>query len=600
MATKDLIAAIEIGSSKIAGMVGRKDLNGNLEVLAYATDDSSSFVRKGIIFNVDKAVIGIKSIITLLEQAVGGVTITKVYTSICAQSFRSLKNTVSRDLPENMSVNEEIVDSICEENRKIELPDLDIYEVIPQGYHIGTIKDMNPVGITGNHIEGSFLNIVGRSTVLKNLRRCFDSTKLEFADDPYINPLVVAQYTLTESERRLGCALIDFGADTTTVSIFHKNILRFMVVLPIGGSSITNDLMSLNIDEAEAEDIKTHYGSAVLEPNGDDEEIIHLHDEGHSVKLKDITNIVEARATEIIANVWNQIHLSGYETKLGSGIIFTGGGSNLRHLSNAFSKFDKRNPKIRIASFVYAPAVTGLAVPKDGSINALIGSILKGKENCCEQILPPIPPQEPVIPEPKNPTEELGGGLTVDDDEEIDEPKAEDGDRDNARKNNGKPSIISSIFGKFKKLTYEEDEEPSLKEEPKVAPKVEPQIDPEAEERARLRKQQEDLTRERLMAEREAQREAAKERQLREKEKEDARRAEQAEIDRQAREAKRIADEQKREEERKLKEEQQRIKDEQRRKAQMEKEEKRKNNPGPIQKLTDILFNNDPMEDDDN
>src|SRR5574344_1529082 len=109
MATKDLIAAIEIGSSKIAGMVGRKDLNGNLEVLAYATDDSSSFVRKGIIFNVDKAVIGIKSIITLLEQAVGGVTITNVYTSICAQSFRSLKNTVSRDLPENMSVNEEIV-----------------------------------------------------------------------------------------------------------------------------------------------------------------------------------------------------------------------------------------------------------------------------------------------------------------------------------------------------------------------------------------------------------------------------------------------------------------------------------------------------------
>ena len=130
MTTKESIAAIEIGSSKIAGMVGRRDSGGNLEVLAYATENSSSFIRKGIIFNIDKAVIGLKSIIDNLEKSLEGLTISKVYVSICGQSFRSLKNVVSRDLPENVSITEEMVDSICEENRAIKLTDIDRKSVV--------------------------------------------------------------------------------------------------------------------------------------------------------------------------------------------------------------------------------------------------------------------------------------------------------------------------------------------------------------------------------------------------------------------------------------------------------------------------------------
>ena len=169
MTTKESIAAIEIGSSKIAGMVGRRDSGGNLEVLAYATENSSSFIRKGIIFNIDKAVIGLKSIIDNLERSLEGQTISKVYVCICGQSFRSLKNVVCRELPESVSITEEMVDSICEENRAMKLSDLDIFDVIPQGYHIGTISEMDPVGVIGNRIEGCFLNIVGRSIIRKNL-----------------------------------------------------------------------------------------------------------------------------------------------------------------------------------------------------------------------------------------------------------------------------------------------------------------------------------------------------------------------------------------------------------------------------------------------
>src|SRR5574344_1966530 len=286
MTTKELIAAIEIGSSKIAGMVGRKDQNGNLEVLAYATENSSSFIRKGVIFNADKAVAGIKSIIDNLELAIEGMMISKVYICTCGQSFRSLKNVVNRDLKEVTKITDEIIDNICEENRAMKLSDLEIYDVIPQGYKIGTSHEMDPAGVMGNHIEGSFLNIVGRAIINKNLKRCFADVRIDIAnaDDPYITPLISAKYVLNESERRLGCALVDFGADTTTVSVYHKNILRSMTVIPIGGSRITHDLMSLNIDEEEAEELKVHYGSAILEQKTDEEEIIRLRDEDQTVK----------------------------------------------------------------------------------------------------------------------------------------------------------------------------------------------------------------------------------------------------------------------------------------------------------------------------
>lgn len=585
MTTKDLIAAIEIGSSKIAGMVGKKDPNGNLEVLAYATEDSTSFVRKGIIFNVDKAVAGLLSIITNLEQSVNGVTISKVYVSICGQSFRSLINTVAKDLPDNISVTEEIVDSICEENRALKFTDLEIYDVIPQGYHIGTIKEIDPIGVTGNHIEGTFLNIIGRSIILKNLRRCFLDAKIEIADDPDITPLIIGKYVLTESERRLGCALVDFGADTTTIAIYHKNILKFLVVIPIGGSSITSDLMSLNIDEYEAEELKVHYGSAILESNEEEEEIIHLNDEGHSVKLSEINNIVEARACEIIANVWNQIQLSGYATKLGSGLIFTGGGSNLRHLSNAFSRITKRNPKIRTASSIYEPAVTGLTIPSDGTINALIGMVLNGRESCCDQIFPPssTPIAGPSTFNKDEDTEE--GILTVDDndanadqEERVNSNDIEDKKDIEDINERGKKTPRVSFWDKLKNFTKEEEKE-DIKE------------DPDEIARRNYERQQQDIKREQERAEKEIQREIERERKMREKEKEDLRKAEQTKIVQELREKKKEQDLKRKEEEEKQKEE-----------NRIKREEKQKNNPlrKGLKGLTEIFFPDDPMEDDDN
>lgn len=254
MATTEFIAAIELGSSKITGVAGRKNSDGSMQVLAYAQEDSSTFIRKGVIFNLDKTAQSLTSIINRLEGELKN-SIAKVYVGIGGQSLRTVRNVVSRDLEEEAIISEELVSAIGDENIAIPVVDMDILDVAPQEYKVGNNLQANPVGLVGSHIEGRFLNIVARASVRKNLEHCFQQAKIDIADQ-LIAPLVTANAVLTESERRSGCALIDFGADTTTISVYKNNILRFLTVLPLGGNSITRDITTLQMEEEEAERLK--------------------------------------------------------------------------------------------------------------------------------------------------------------------------------------------------------------------------------------------------------------------------------------------------------------------------------------------------------
>ena len=171
---------------------------------------------------------------------------------------------------------------------------------------------------------------------------------------------MTANAVLTESERRSGCALIDFGADTTTISVYKNNILRFLTVLPLGGNSITRDITTLQMEEEEAERLKKAYGDALYEEDPEQEEATcKLDDDSRTIKVADLNNIIEARAEEIITNVWNQVQLSGFEDKLLAGIILTGGAANLKNLDEMLRKRSKVE-KIRMAKLprntVHAPS----------------------------------------------------------------------------------------------------------------------------------------------------------------------------------------------------------------------------------------------------
>ena len=389
MATTEFIAAIELSSSKISGIAGKKNGDGSMQVLAYAREDATSFIHKGVIYNIDKTAQALTSIINKLESQLNN-SIAKVYVGISGQSLRTVKNTVSRVLEEEGIISQELVDAICDENLEIPLIDMSVLDVAPQEYRIDNNYQADPVGVAGKRITGNFLNIVARASLKKNLEHSFEQAKVEIAD-LVIAPTALAKAVLTESEMRSGCALIDFGADTTTIQVYKNNILRFLSVLPLGGNNITRDITSLHMEETEAEILKQKYGDLLYKEEESETPAVCLLEDGRSIEINALNNIIEARAEEIIANVWNLLQLSGYEDKLLAGIILTGGGANLKNMETVFHKrckIDKVKPR---GSSTIAFMVFNDVLKKDGMQNTLLGLLAAGNENCCLQEVKPTP-----------------------------------------------------------------------------------------------------------------------------------------------------------------------------------------------------------------
>ena len=267
---------------------------------------------------------------------------------------------------------------------------MSVLDVAPQEYKIDNTLQADPVGVAGQHITGQFLNIVARASLKKNLEHSFEQAKVEIAD-LLIAPIALANAVLTENEMRSGCALVDFGADTTTISVYKNNILRYLSVLPLGGNTITRDITSLQMEEQDAEKLKLQYGNALYEEEEESETpAVCALEDGRAIELATLNNIIGARSEEILANVWNQLQLSGYEDKLFSGVVFTGGGANLKNIEEAFRKQSKIE-KVKTMRFVH-DTVHGFSdvLTKDGMQNTLLGLLAAGNENCCLQEVKPI------------------------------------------------------------------------------------------------------------------------------------------------------------------------------------------------------------------
>ena len=247
MAATDFIAAIELGSAKITGIAGKKNADGSIQVLAYASERSSDCIKKGAIYNLDKTTQCLSAVICQLEETLHA-SIKKVYVGIGGQSVRSIRHTETKQLTEETKISQALIDAIMESNREITLMDQEILAVEPQEYKLGNNQlTTEPVGIQTDRIEGNFLNIIARNSLKSNIRQCFRQTGYEVAEY-LLSPLATANAVLTGSEKRSGCALVDFGADTTTVSVYKKYLLRHLAVIPLGSSNITKDICSLQIE----------------------------------------------------------------------------------------------------------------------------------------------------------------------------------------------------------------------------------------------------------------------------------------------------------------------------------------------------------------
>ena len=383
---KDFIVAIEMGSSKMTGIAGRKNLDGSIQVLACVKEDSSSFIRKGVVYNIDKTAQCLTSIVNKLEKQLKTV-ITQVYVGVGGQSIRSVRNVIAHDLQRETQVTQEEVIVLMDSNRNMKYPDQQIIDAAVQEYRVDSQYQLDPVGIQCSRIEGNFLNILQRKTFYNNLNKCFETAGINVAE-MYLAPLALADSVLTETEKRSGCALVDLGADTTTVSVYSKNVLRHLAVIPLGINNIIKDIASLQMEESDAEKMMLKYASAYTDNNDIDNNLKYPVDAERQVEARKFIEIVEGRLEEIIANVWCQVP-EEYCDKLLGGIILTGGGSNMREIEKAFRNYIHIE-KIRVAKFVTQTITSSLPEinAHDGRMNTVLGLLAKGDINCAGAEIP--------------------------------------------------------------------------------------------------------------------------------------------------------------------------------------------------------------------
>lgn len=382
MAATDFIVAIELGSTEISGLAGKKNTDGSIRILAHTAERSTDCIKKGRIYNLDKTAQCLTTVIGKLEDSLQA-SIKKVYVGIGGLSVKSVRNKEAKQMPENTIISQALIDVMMNDNLKIPLVDQEIIAVETQEYKIGKNQSSTePVGISSDCIEGNYLNIVANESLKKNIHKCFKQTRYEIAG--YIlSPIATANAILTPNEKRSGCVMVDFGAETTTVAVY-RGVLRHLAVIPLGGNNITKDICYQQIEEDDAEALKISYASAYTDDEKYKEEANkEFSIDKCSINAQTLLDIAQARETEILENVKNQIMLSGYNDSLLAGIIITGGAAKIHNMEEAIAQITKID-KIRIAKESLIELQNAPAFLADGTQYTLIGLLDAGKDNCCK------------------------------------------------------------------------------------------------------------------------------------------------------------------------------------------------------------------------
>lgn len=375
------IVAIDLGTSHITGIVGSKDAGGTFSVVACETETPSSCIRRGNVYNLDDTAAHIEALISKLESKLKGDFIDKVYVGVGGQSLRTIDHTESKEIKEGEAITKEDLCTLraqCEAYR----PDLlDVLDIAPAVYYVDERREKNPVGVPCKCLEARYKLVVGRTSIRRDIINSIKKRTKKEVTGIIVAPLALADAMLSEEERELGCALVDFGAGVTSISVYKAGILVHMSVVPLGGNLITRDIASLQITEAEAEKLKKEYGNAVLQKD-DDSSLVHVDMEGseREIGINDLNAIVEARAKEIVENVYARISEVIELKSLGAGIVLAGNASSLKSLPDLI--MEKCKVKAR-----YSAIRAGLLHGSDEllgnpSYMLAVSLMLKGTDQC--------------------------------------------------------------------------------------------------------------------------------------------------------------------------------------------------------------------------
>lgn len=392
MDDKNLIA-IEIGSSKVKGAIGTySSVSGVLTVQAVEEEPLLDWVRYGAVSNVEELSKLVNRIIRKIENRVSPRKVSTVYVSIGGRSLSSTPRDVERRMTDDVEITDDILSAMRHEVSMSPYPDRDLLAVVPKEYYVNKVRVEQPKGTVGRHIKMSVNLITCRQSTRRNLDLLLND-KLKIGVGGYeVRQLALGEVVLNSEERHLGCVLVDFGAETTTVSIYRGGCLQYVATVPMGSRNITRDLMKLNILEEQAEYQKRTMGNA----SG----ITAAHGIGsYADNATLINNYVRARAGEIIANIRSQFKYAGLQpVDLPSGIVIVGRGALLAGFNDALSA--ATGMKVRVGS-VGSDARIRISdariSPTDASdvISVMFMAARRGAVECLKDSVTELPKPEP-------------------------------------------------------------------------------------------------------------------------------------------------------------------------------------------------------------
>lgn len=330
------IVGLDIGTTKIAAIVGRRNEHGKIEILGYGRTESIG-VKRGMVSNIENTVQSIKLAVEEAE-AKSNVEIKYVNVGIAGQHIKSLQhrgNLIRSNADDEIA--QQDIDTLINNMYNLNMnPGEEVIDVIPQDFIIDSEQGIkHPVGMLGNSLEANFHIIIGQTAAAKNIYMCVRKAGLEVVE-LILEPIASAEAVLSDEEKEAGVVLVDIGGGTTDIAIFQDHIIRHTAVIPFGGDIITEDVKEgCSIIKKHAEELKVKFGSALAVENRDEEVVAIPGLRGRPPKeitLKNLANIIQARMEEIIESIYYEIKNSGFEKKLIAGIVLTGGGAQLKHI----------------------------------------------------------------------------------------------------------------------------------------------------------------------------------------------------------------------------------------------------------------------------
>lgn len=333
---KDYVAAIDIGTTKIVAVLGKRNPNRKIEIVGLSKTVSKG-VKRGVVMNIDETVSAIQTVVNDVQQKTG-IKLTEVFVGIAGQHIKSIKNRgyINRNSYDDEITNDD-VKRLIEDAHKIPI-DIgeEIIHVLPQNFIVDSETGVkNPVGMSGKRLEANFHIVLGQIASIKNIEKCITRCGLK-VQDVILEPLASSSAVLTEDEMEAGVALVDIGGGTTDIAVYYEGAIRHTAVIPFGGNVVTKDIKEgCSILERQAEELKIKFGSALGDLAEEDKVVIIPGISGRDSKeisFKSLAYIIQSRMEEIIDAVMFEIENSECMDKLSAGIVITGGGAMLRHL----------------------------------------------------------------------------------------------------------------------------------------------------------------------------------------------------------------------------------------------------------------------------